>query len=134
MKLGYLFVIAAVVTFVFGLGFVLLPEQLLSIYGVNKLDPAGILIGRLFGAALLGYGALYWFARDAEDSEARRAMLIGGFVSAAVGFVAFLLAQLGGVVNGLGWVNVAIYLLLAVGFGYFLAPRVASDPVGSGTS
>ena len=47
---------------------------------------------------------------------------------------AFLLAQLGGVVNGLGWVNVAIYLLLAVGFGYFLAPGVAPGPVSSGTS
>jgi hypothetical protein len=134
MKVGYLFVIAAVVTLIFGLGFVLLPEQLLSLYGVNKLDPAPMLIARLFGAALLGYGALYWFARDAEASEARRAMLIGGFVTAAVGFVAFLLAQLGGALNGLGWVNVAIYLVLAVGFGYFLAPGVAPGPVSSGTS
>jgi hypothetical protein len=41
------------------------------------------------------------------------------FIGDAIGFVVALIAQLGGVENELGWSTVAIYLLLAVGFGYF---------------
>jgi hypothetical protein len=45
--------------------------------------------------------------------------MLGLFVVSGVGFVIALLAQLDGVVNSLGWTTVAIYLLLALGFGYF---------------
>jgi hypothetical protein len=42
-----------------------------------------------------------------------------------VGFVVILIGQLAGIPNTLGWSNVAIYLLLALGFGYvqFMQPR-----------
>jgi hypothetical protein len=36
------------------------------------------------------------------------------------GFVIALIAQIGGAVNALGWLTVAIYLLLAIAFGYFV--------------
>ena len=68
---------------------------------------------------LLSFAVLTWVARNAPDSETRRAILLALFVGDSVGFVIALIGQLGGEVNVLGWSTVAIYLLLAVGFGYF---------------
>jgi len=118
MKLGTLFTINAVVTVVFGLAFVLVAGTLLSLYGIT-LSPGGLIVARLFGAALLGYAVLTWFARNAEESEARQAVVLALFIGDVVGFIVALLGQLSGAVDALGWSTVAIYLLLALGFGYF---------------
>jgi hypothetical protein len=118
MKLSALMIVNAIVAVVFGLGFVLAPGQVTSFYSPE----VGITleyVAQLFGAALLGFAVLTWVARNAPDSEARRAILLALFVGDGVGFVIALIAQLGGVVNTLGWSTVAIYLVLAIGFGYF---------------
>jgi hypothetical protein len=118
VKLSTLFTIFAVVSAIFGLTFVFVPELAMSFYGV-AISPGGALVARLFGAALLGYAVLTWFARNAGDSDARKAIILALFVGETVGFIVALLGQLAGVVNALGWSTVAIYLLLALGFGYF---------------
>ena len=118
MKLSTLMVINAVVAFIFGIAFLCVAGTLLSLYGIT-VSPGGLIVARLFGAALLGFAILTWFARNAEESEARRAIVLALFISEAVGFIVALLGQLSGAVNALGWSTVAIYLLLALGFGYF---------------
>lgn len=128
MRISYWFAAAAVVALVFGLGFMLLTEQVMSIYGV-KTDAPGMLAARLFGTALVGIGVLQWFARDVEDTQARRAIILGLFVLNALGFVVVLLAQFAGTVNGLGWINVAIYLILTLGYAYFLQSQFAQKPM-----
>jgi hypothetical protein len=70
-------------------------------------------------AAFIGFSVLTWLARNASDSDARRAIVLALIVSDGIGFIAALMAQLADVVNSLGWSTVAIYLLLALGFGYF---------------
>lgn len=111
--------IAAIVAFIFALGFIFMPAQLTSFYNVT-LNEGGILIGQLFGAALLGFGVLNWFGRDFSDGQAKQALLNTNLASDVVGFIFALLGQLGGVpgVNALGWSTVIIYLLLAAGFAY----------------
>ena len=118
MKLSTWLTIAAVVAVVFGLAFVLVTGPLLSFYGVT-LDKAGTLVAQLFGAALIGFAVLNWFARGVTDREARQAILLANLASDTVGFVMALIGQLAGVANALGWSTVAIYLLLALGFAYF---------------
>ncbi len=118
MTLSALMIVNAFIAVVFGLGFVFAPGQVTSFYSAEvgaTLD----FVAQLFGAALLAFAVLTWVARNAPDSEARRAILLALFVGDGVGFVIALIAQLGGVVNALGWSTVAIYLLLAIGFGYF---------------
>jgi hypothetical protein len=78
---------------------------------------------REYGAALMGNFVLTWFARNAEESVARRAIVGDLFAYDAIAFVAILLIQLSGGLNLLGWSIVAIYLFFALGFGYFLLPR-----------
>lgn len=118
MKLSTLFIIYAVISAIFGLSFVFVPQASLALYGIT-LSPGGTSIARLFGAALIEFALLAWFARNAADSEARKAIILALFVGEAVGFVVALVGQLSGVVNSLGWSTVAAYLLLALGFGYF---------------
>jgi uncharacterized membrane protein (DUF485 family) len=49
--------VASIVSLAFGLGFVLITGQLTSFYNVT-LNPGGVLVGQLFGAVLIGFGAL----------------------------------------------------------------------------
>jgi len=111
-------VIKAIVCLVFGILLVLVPGPLLSLYGIT-VGAGGIFMARVYGASLLGNLMLSWFARNAADSEARRAIILDLFVYDAVGFVVALLAQLSGLMNPLGWALVVIYLFFTLGFGYF---------------
>ena len=118
MKLSTLMVVNALVAAIFGVGFVVVPGQLMSLYG-PEVSPQLVYVARLFGAALLGFAVLTWTAKNAPDSDTRRAILLALFVGDGIGFVVALIGQIGGVMNALGWSTVVIYLLLAIGFGYF---------------
>ncbi len=76
-------------------------------------------MGQLFGAALIAIGLISWHSRNAADSDARRAIILAIFIADGIGFVIALIGQLNDVVGSLGWLTVAIYFLLSLGFGYF---------------
>ena len=119
MKLSYLMIVKAVICIVFGVCFVLIPTQVMSTYGVT-LNPGGAMMTQLFGAAFILLAILLWFARNAPRSEvALKALILAVTIGDTIGFLIALVAQLGGVANALGWVTVVLYLLLALGFGYF---------------
>lgn len=112
----------AVIVLVFGIGFVILPETLLSFYGTS-VGQGGILMSRLFGQAFILLGILLWFARNTTESTTQRAFVLAVFVGDVIGFIITLMGQLSNTMNVLGWLNVALYLVLALGFGYFLIRR-----------
>ena len=118
MKLSTLMVINTIVCLVFGVAFAVIPWQVSVLYGVQPTMALNYM-GQLFGAALLTFAILTWTARKAGDSDARKAILLALFIGDVIGFVVALLNQFRGVVNAMGWSTVAIYLLLAIGFGYF---------------
>jgi hypothetical protein len=117
MKLGNFLVVKAVISLAFGITFALVPAAVMPLYGAT-LDPIGTLMARFFGACLIGIGLICWLDRSA-DPQALRGITLALCVGDTVGFIAALLGQLSGVMNALGWVNVAIWLFLAVGLGYF---------------
>jgi hypothetical protein len=118
MKRSTFMAIGGVLAVAFGLGFILVPEQLMSIYGIT-LETAGQWIGRLLGSAFIGNGVLTWLARNAEPGEGLRAVVFGDFVLCVLGLVVVILNAITGLGNALVWLNVVIYLFLTVGFGYF---------------
>jgi hypothetical protein len=122
MTLRTLFTINAIIAILFGLALVLMPVPLQASYGV-ELSDAGLYMSRSLGAAFLGFGLISWLVRDSPGSSELRAILLGFFVSDVIGFVISLMYQLQGVTNALGWTTVAIYLLLALGFGYYYWKR-----------
>ena len=125
MKLSAFLAVVAVVAVAFGLAFVVAPEPLLATYGIS-LPPAGLFVGRLFGAALIALGLVAAFSRNVTDGLARNAILRGYFVGELIGFVCVLWGQIQGVTNMLGWSTVAIYFLFTLGFGYFLFMKPAA--------
>ncbi len=118
MKLSTLFIINAVVSALFGIAFVLVPGQVVSLYGVEATATLNY-AGQLLGAAFVGFAVLTWSARNSNDSTARRAIVLALFIGNAAGFAVALIGQVDNVVGALGWSTVAIYLLLAIGYGYF---------------
>ena len=118
MKFKTLMLIKAVVCIAFGFILLVFPGQLLTLMGAT-LGAAGLFTGRLYGAALAGNLMLTWYARDAETSKARRAIILDLFIYDAIGFIVALFYTLNGTLNWLGWGIVSIYLFFTLGFGYF---------------
>jgi hypothetical protein len=114
MRLNTLMTITAIIAFVFGLGFIIAPVASIGLYG-NTLEGVGVFMTRYFGAALLGYAFLAWLNRNAASKGVQQ----GFFVAMVLGFVVALYDGIAGTHNALVWLNVVIYLLLAIGFGYF---------------
>lgn len=118
MKLKELFIFNAITTILFGIGSVIAPLSLITLFG-STLNPAGALMMQYGGAWLIGIGLLAWFTRNAADSDARRAIVLAFLVCYSIAFIVALLAQLGNVLNVFGWGTVALNLVLAVGYGYY---------------
>ncbi len=118
MKLGSLFTLNAVIAAAFAIAFIVVPAQLLEVYGVT-LTPGTAVVSKLFGASLLGYAVLTWQVRAVGPSATLRAVVLALFVGDVLGFLLSMQGVLSGATNGLGWSTVAIYGLLAAGFGYF---------------
>jgi len=120
MKLKYWMAAKAIVEVIFGIGFVLLPVALGSLFGMI-LDPGGALMGQLFGVAFIFGSIVLWLARNLTESDvAARAIIIAVVVSNTIGFIVTLIASLSGVWNALGWLPVALYLVFGLAFAYFL--------------
>jgi hypothetical protein len=118
MRLSALLIFNAIVAAVFGLTALLLPGQLYSTYGLTS-DAGARLVAQFFGAALIGTVILTWSLRNIEPGPTRQALTLALFTQGALGLVISLIAQFGGVVNALGWLNVALTAIFAVGYGYF---------------
>jgi hypothetical protein len=119
MKFQTLMIIKAIVCLCLGTLILLVPKFTYSIFGIS-LAAGGAFAAREYGASLIGNLMVTWFARNAAESDARWAIILGLCVYDAIGAIVTMAAQISGLLNPLGWSIVAIYLFFAVGFGYFL--------------
>lgn len=126
MKLKTLLIIKAIVCLCLGIPILFVPNFVYSIFGAT-LAAGGVFAAREYGASLIGNLMLTWFARDSQESKARWAIILALFVYDAIGVVISLIAVISGVLNPLAWLVVALYLFLALGFGYFLIPGKKSS-------
>ena len=119
MNFKNLMIIKALVCLAFGILLLAIPDKLLSIFG-TVLSDGGMFTAREYGAALFGNLFLCWFARNALESDARKAIILALFVYDLIAFVMTTITVISGVLNVLGWAIVMIYLFFTLGFGYFL--------------
>ena len=117
MKLSSFLVVKAIISLAFGIGFAVIPAAVWSIYGVT-LDSTGVFMTRFVAALLIGVGLICWFTRNA-DWNALKGIILSLCIADTIGFIVALVGQLSGNMNTLGWIVVAIWLLLALGLGYF---------------
>jgi hypothetical protein len=126
MKLNTLISIMAVLSLVWGAGFLLVPTFFWSLYGLD-LDAGGVYMSRQLGVIFFTLGLLLWLARKDSSPVAQRAIVTGLFFGNAVGFVVALFGQFSAGISELGWLGAASYLLLAVGFGYYMVKTPPED-------
>ncbi|MBI4790759.1 MAG: hypothetical protein HY782_27335 [Chloroflexi bacterium] len=126
MTLKNWMIFKSIVCIVFGVGFVFAAAPLMTLYGAT-LNATGTLFAQFLGASFVVLAIYLWLARNVTDAEANRAIVLAVFVGDAVGFIVALLAQLSGMFNALGWMIVALWLVLSLGFGYFLVVKPAAQ-------
>lgn len=119
MKFKTMMIIKAVVCLGFGLGLLFVPDFIYGIFGAS-LTEGGRFAAREYAAAMLGILMITWFGRNAIESDLRKGVILGLTLYDAVGVVISVIAVMAGVMSVLGWLVVALYLFLALGFGYFL--------------
>ena len=118
MKFRTLMIIKAIVSASFGVFILFAPGTIYTILGIS-LNQAGYIPARQYAASLFGNLMLTWIAKDSTESVARKAIIVALCVYDAIGFIVTLIALLTGQMNALGWAIAALYLFLALGFGYF---------------
>lgn len=127
MSYRILFVIDALLAFLFGLAFLLVPERVLGLFGTTEKYASTLLLARFFGTALLALALVLWFAKDAEEGVLR-GVGIALIVGALAGLIVTLLGTFssGAVIRSNGWLAMLLYVLVGLGSAYllFLAPRL----------
>lgn len=87
--------IAAIVAILYALGFLLIPETVVSFFG-STTEPHAILNVRFCGAADLAWGLILWFARDWDRTAVR-----GVLISSALGVAIVITINIWGTTQGL---------------------------------
>jgi len=118
MSLATFLLIKALVSLIFGIAFALAPGAAASIYGYT-LEPTGALMTRFLGAALIGIGLVCFLVRRVTDREALEGVTLALFIGDTIGSIVAIAGQFGDAAVPLGWINVVIWVLLALGLGYF---------------
>lgn len=101
-----------------GLPFLLIPAQANGLFGLFT-DEAGLLITRYFGGAFISFGILLWFVRDAIDADEQRSIFVPLMLCGFLGAGIALVGQLSGLVNAWGWLVIAIFAGIGLGFGWY---------------
>ncbi len=126
MKLRYIFIANAIISLVFGIVAILFPAQFVGAYG-GKIDDVGVVLTRIIGGALIGYGAVAWLVRNAPASETRRGVVMGYTIGFAVLTVVYIVGAFGPAGTPQDWFNVVLALLFTLGYGYYAFLKPDSD-------
>lgn len=111
--------IKAIVVMLFGLGFLLIPAWVGSLFGTST-DETGLILGRYFGMAWVFEAILLWLCKNLPWPEAQK-ITIAIVISNVIGLVLSLVAVIGGIFSGImGWLAVILFLIFVVVFAYFL--------------
>lgn len=118
MNYKNLFIFNAIAALVYGVLFVIVPEQVAYLHGMESPSPELIMTNRFFGGALVTIGLLCWLVKDLTNEAWLRAVSTAFIVGYLIGFAVALTGTLNGTMNAMGWIPVAIYLILTLGFTY----------------
>lgn len=118
MKLKNLYLLNTVLALVFALGLLLMTPIMLGLFGMDNTKGA-VILGQLIAVELVVSGTITFLARDVTDRAARSAINTGNMIAGVLGVIVTLNATLSSVMGWFGYVVVAIYAVIAVGFAYF---------------
>jgi len=118
MKLRNLYILNTALGLIFALSLLLMTPLMLNMFGMDNTNDAQTL-AKFLAAELTVSALTTLFALDVTDFKARRAINLANMFGDALGLVVALNATLTGVMGTLGWLAVAVYVVLGAGFAYF---------------
>ena len=118
MNLRNLYLLNTIISLGFALGLFLMSPFLLGLLGMDD-RPEARTLAQLIAVELVVGGVTTLLARDVTDAKATGAINTGNFLAGLLGTVIALRATLTGVMGWFGYVVTAVYLFVAVAFGYF---------------
>lgn len=114
IKVKYFFIINSILALFFGLGFLIVPDLLIPLFGFPD-DPLGF---RFFGALVLGIAILAFAVRNEGPSPARRAIIFDLFVVYIL--LDILKLFFCDLTNVMIWIMFVIHTIFVVAYGSFL--------------
>ena len=114
----------AVLIGIFGLGWLIMPDVMGNYWRIEPGDNLNYM-GRRYAAFMLGLVVALWSARNAPNTQARRALMIGALVALALTTAISLYGALALALNA--WPAVVVEFVLVVGFVWVLF--VKPEPV-----
>src|ERR1700744_1816590 len=121
MKLSTFAIIIVILAMGFGLAFVFIPVKLAAFYGIS-LSGGGILMARYFGMANLFIGMIFWsYSSVSPAAKSWPKLLLYSLIYDILQLIVTLPTVLNKEANSMGWTTVALFALLAIGSGYFMA-------------
>lgn len=102
-----LFIADGVIALLFAVGFLAIPQQLLTFFGIG-VTPSSVFVARILAGPVLALGVMHASARDIADTPAGRRITLGhyafdvvGVPTTAVGVAVGVAAPFGLLVTGL---------------------------------
>lgn len=125
MTYRILFVLNAIVAFLFGVAFLVVSSMVIKQFGVDDYASTR-LVAQFFGTAMLALGLVLWFAKDITQETVQRGIGIALLIGAAAGLIVTIIGTVAGTLRSLSWAAMLIYGIFALGYAYlvFLRPRV----------
>lgn len=117
MTIRIFFIASAVIIFLSGVISILSPQMMFDAWGAPSSE-AGLIITQLSGALEIGLSVIIWLSRNEGVSNLRRAIVLGGFFTYSLFFIIMML-NISTELSVMVWGNIAVYFLLALGFGYY---------------
>ena len=117
MTIKFFFIASAVIIFFSGVVSVLLPQMMFDAWGAPS-NQAGLIITQLSGALEIGLSVILFLSRNEGVSNVRRAIVLGGLFTYSLFFI-IMMINTSTELSAMAWGNIAVYLLLALGFGYY---------------
>jgi hypothetical protein len=124
MNLKNLFTASSLIASLLGLGLILVPVPLMTVRTGQPPELLTAHVARQFGTAMLAAGVISWMARDAADSASRNAIVAGLTLLYVLLPIETTISIARGSESVEGFVLVAVFGLLAVGFILIGKPRL----------
>ncbi len=118
MTIKNLLSVTAIGVLVLGLAWILFPARMLQAWGAAPV-PIANYMSRRYAVMFFGYAFIMWKTRNAQPSDAKRAIVGGGFVTSLCMAAMSSYRLISHSINAFGWFPLAAESLLTVGFGYF---------------
>jgi hypothetical protein len=109
----------ALLLLLFGIGFLISPNGMLNIYDAHT-DPVGELASRAFAVNNIILSVAIWIGREHLKSRMATGLIIALFIGNSINGLLAIHGQVSKVLSMLGWINVALYLSFAIGYGTHL--------------